>query len=146
MRLSSALFAPLILLLSLTGCGGASEPTNTDTSPVPAAVECADSPQLREQALEHRRQSRELSSDRGKIIATNRAKFFASLAAIAELQCAGATAQAGDEVKQALAVARSAQATRSEYEAALRWAEADLIAAGAIENLIREKLAASPPQ
>jgi hypothetical protein len=101
---------------------------------------------LRQQALDDRRRSGELRSDRGKIIAANRAKFFASLAAIAELQCTGTTAQAGDEVQHALEVARTAQATRSEYEAAFRWAEADLIAADAVALLIRERSEVSSPQ
>lgn len=146
MRLSRSLFTPAVLLAALTGCGGASEAISAGSATVPAAVICADAPRLRQQALDDRLRSGELKSDRGKIIAANRAKFFASLAAIAELTCTGATGQAEHEVQQALEVARTAQATRSEYEAAFRWAEADLIAADAVALLIRERSAVSSPE
>lgn len=125
-------------LLAAAGCGSAGETVRADGSRVPTAVMCSDAPQLRQQALDERRRTAELKSDRGRIISGNRAKFFASLATIAELTCAVATIPVDEDVRNALDAARAAEATSSEYDAAINWAEADLIASDVVARLVSQ--------
>src|SRR5688572_10454989 len=66
--------------------------TRTDSeyippSPAPTLVNCGDAAELGETALEGRRQRDETSSDQEKVVASNRATYFASLAIIADLKC-----------------------------------------------------------
>lgn len=130
---------PLALaIIALTACDGGN--TTSDyppASPAPTAVSCADAPQLRQRAVDDRRQSDELDSDHERIYVGNRANFFASLAIIADLKCKVTLAEADEALKPALEAARKAETTSSMYERASRWGEADFIAAQVITVLIQ---------
>lgn len=126
----------LMALGAVAGCGPAGGATTADAAPMPSTVVCADASALTSRALDARRQSAALTGDRARIIGGNRANFLASLATIAQLKCRTGLAEADALLGQALEVARQAEATTSEYEAAIRWTEADLIAADAVALLI----------
>lgn len=131
-------------LVGTVGCA-AGEATVANSASLPARVECADAPTLRIQAAEARRQMAEQTGDRARIIRGNRANFLASLVVVAELKCRTDGAAVNELLEQALEIGRVAEATRSEYEAASRWTEADLVAAEAIALLVSQ-LPASPPR
>jgi hypothetical protein len=73
----------------------------------------------------------EQAGDRAKI-SGNRARFLASLAVVAELRCKVPAREVDGLLQKALELGRVAEATQSEYAAARRWTEADLVAAEAI--------------
>jgi len=127
-----ALISVLATSVAVTACGGGAAPA----APAPTAVGCGDAPQLRQRAIDDRRQSAELSSDQERIYVGNRANFFASLAIIADLECKVAPAAADEALKPAFEAARKAESTRSMYERAFRWGEADFIASQVIDRLI----------
>lgn len=106
--------------------------------PAPTAVSCTDAPQLRQRAIDDRRQRAELDSDHERIYIGNRANFFASLAIVADLKCKVTLAEVDEALKPAFEAARKAEATRSMYERALSWGEADFIATQVIALLVRQ--------
>ena len=135
---------PLALsLVAFTACGNKSVSDYPPPSPAPTVVSCADAPQLRQRAVEDRRQSEELNSDHEKIYVGNRASFFASLAIIADLKCKVTLVEADEALKPALEAARKAEDASSMYERAFRWSEADFIATQVIALQI-QKLPAKP--
>jgi hypothetical protein len=77
------LFLVLAPLIALTACGS----DYPAASWAPTAVSCTDAPQLRQRALDDRRQSDDANSSQAKISSGTRASFFASLAIIADLKC-----------------------------------------------------------
>jgi hypothetical protein len=113
-------------------------------APPPTSVACADAPQLRERAGDARRQREASSSDQERIIAGNRASFFASLAIIADVGCSVPLSNADPHLGEALASARQASGASSFYQAATHWSEAGLLATQAIALLIRE--GSTPPE
>jgi len=132
----------LLGLVATAACDGANK-GGSDYSPAPTAVSCEDAPQLRQRALEARRQSVETTSDQQKIVAGSRATFYASLAIIADLKCKVAVAEADEALKQAFDAARQAEATRSFYEEAVYWGEACFIATQVVPMLMKQ-LSAPP--
>jgi hypothetical protein len=130
-------------LVGVVGCSAPGEATRADAAPMPMTATCADASQLNDQAVDARRRSTGVTGDRAKIISGSRAKFLASLAAIAQLKCRTDVPETDAMLGRALEVARVAQTTSSEYEAAIRWIEADLIAADAIALMISQ-IPASP--
>jgi hypothetical protein len=133
-----------ILGLAVTAaCDGATG-AGVDTVPAPTAVDCADAPQLRQWALEARRQSVETSSDQTKIVAGNRATFYASLGTIADLKCTVVLAEAEEALKPAFDAVRKAETARSFYEEAVHWGEAAFIATQVVPMLMGQRSA--PPQ
>jgi len=105
---------------------------------LPATVNCADASTLRADAADARRYIAEQAGDRAQIIRGNRAKFLASLAVVAELRCKVSAGEVEALLEKALEVARVAETTRSEYEAAREWTEADLVAAEALALLVSQ--------
>lgn len=118
-------------------------PASIGVEPLPASASCQDAAGLRDRAGEARRQSGDVTGDRAQIIAGNRAKFLGTIAMIAQLSCTATSSDAARLVERALEVAQGAQTTNSEYEAARRWTEADLIATDAI-MLLLSQLPTSP--
>jgi len=134
----------LAALPALTACdSGGAVTGNPPSSPAPKAVNCTDAPQLRQRAIDDRRQSDELKSDHEKIYIGNRASFFASLAIVADLKCRVTLAEADEALKPAFEAARKAEDTSSMFERAKRWSEADFIASQVITLLIQQ-LSAPP--
>ena len=131
-------------LVTAAGCGQAREASGAVATPIPTTVSCADLSDLKERALDARRRSAETTGDRARIIAGSRAKFAASLASIAQLKCRTTAGEVDAVLGKALEIARGAEATRSEYEAALRWTEADLVATDAISLLVGQLPTAAP--
>ena len=107
-------------------------------SPAPAAVTCADAPQLRQRALDERRLSVGTTSDQEKIVAGSRATFYMSLAIIADLKCKVTSAEADATLTRALAAARKTEGTRSFYERAVLWTEAGVTASEAISMFLQQ--------
>jgi len=128
--------------LVIASCESANQ-SASDYSPVPAAINCADAPQLRQQALDDGRQRVETKSDQEKIVAVSRATFYASLAMIADLKCKVTSNEVDEALKPALEAARKAEATRSFYERAVHWGDAGLIAIQVVSMLTKE-LSAPP--
>ena len=136
---SRPLLAAIPVLVALSACGSGSAATSDPPAPpAPTAVGCADAPQLKQRAADDRRRSAERSSDHEKIYIGNRANFFASLAILADLKCKVTLPEADEALKPAFEAARKAEATSSLYERALRWGEADFIAAEVAPLLIRQ--------
>ena len=125
-------------LLCTVGCAPAGEATSGSPAPLPTAVNCVDTFTLKAHAADARRRIAEQTGDRARIISGSRAKFLASLAVVAELRCQATAGEVEALLQKALEVGRGAEATRSEYEAARGWTEADLAAADAIALLIRQ--------
>jgi hypothetical protein len=134
--ISAALFAA-------AACAPAGEATGTSSAPLPTTVNCGDASTLKAQAADARRDIAEQKGDRAKIIKGNRAKFLASLAVVAELRCKASAGEVAALLEKALEVGRVAETTRSEYEAAREWTEADLVATEAI-TLLASQLPALP--
>lgn len=134
-----ALLPTLAPLVALTACGSAPKVV----PPAPTAVACADAPQLRQRAVDDRRQAGELKSDQDKVYIGSRANFFASLAIIADLKCKVVLPEADEALKPAFEAARKAESTRSFYERAIRWGEADFKASEVIALLV-QRLPATP--
>jgi hypothetical protein len=130
------LFLVQAALVAVVGCGSGEKATSARADPVPTAVSCTDAPQLKQRALDDRRLSGEQKGDRAKIIIGSRAKFLASLAIVADLKCRINVAEADALLGKALDAVRAAETPSSEYEAAIRWVEADLIVADAVALLI----------
>ncbi len=131
-----------VIGLIAAACYGANK-GGSDSAPAPTAVNCADAPQLRQRALDSRRRSIETTSDQEKIVAGNRATFYASLAIIADLKCKVALAEADDALKPAFDAARKAEAARSFYKEAVHWGEAGFIATQVVPMLMKQ-LSAPP--
>lgn len=127
-------------LVAITACDGANKGGSdyARPSPAPTAVNCADAAQLRQRALDDRRQSDETNSDQEKIVTGNRATFYASLAIIADLKCKVTLAEADEALKPAFDAARKAEATRSFYERAVQWGEAGFIVTQAVPMLMKQ--------
>lgn len=130
-----ALLGGLAALVAFTSCESGNK---VSPSSVPAAVRCADAPQLRQRALDDRRQSEATKSDQKQISIGNRAGFFASLAIIADLKCKVTLAEADEALKPAFEAARKAEDSRSFYEVAQRWDEAQFIATQVIALLVQQ--------
>ena len=126
--------------IAITACYGASERSSASArpSPAPIAVACADASQLRQRALEDRRRRDETTSDQEKIVAGNRAIFYASLAIIADLKCQVTLAEADEALKPAFEAARKAEATHSFYERAVHWGEAGFVATQVVSMLMKQ--------
>lgn len=139
----SRIIVAVVGLVAAAACDRANK-GGRDYSPSPTAVNCADAPQLRQRALDARRQSVETTSDQEKIVAGNRATFYASLAIIADLRCKVALAEADEALKPAFDAARKAEATRSFYEEAVHWSEAGFIATQVVSMLMQQPL--GPPK
>lgn len=132
--------------VALSACDSGNEARAASAPPpLPTTVNCADAPQLRQRSADGRRRLDELTSDQEKISVGNRARFQASLAIIADLKCKVSAAEADDALKPALEAARTAEASRSFYEGAVLWGEADFAATQVIALLIRQ-LPAPPPK
>lgn len=125
------------MLLTMGACADPGKSPTGSAQPLPATVRCEDALELRDLAAAARAQITILPGDRAQIIGGNRAGFLASAAIIADLRCKAIAANVDTLLGEALAVGRAAEAATSEYEAAKRWAEADLIAADAIALLVR---------
>jgi hypothetical protein len=138
----SRIIVAVLCLVATTACDGANR-GRSDYSPAPTAVNCADASQLRQRALDDRRQRVETRSDQEKIVAGNRATFYASLAIIADLKCRVSLAEADEALKPAFDAARRAEATRSFYEGAIHWGEAGFIATQVVPMLMNQ-LSAPP--
>ena len=139
-------FRALTLMLatvSLSACGNAVSPA---VSLTPAAVGCTDAARLKQRSIDDRRRSDELKSDHERIYIGNRAAFFASLAIVAELTCVVTLADAEASLTPALEAARKAESTRSMYERAFRWSEANFIASQVIARQIQQLPARSAAQ
>jgi hypothetical protein len=78
------------------------------------------------------------TGDRARIIQGNRANFLASLAVVAEFRCKAGGGEVNALLEKALEIGRVAETTTSEYEAASRWTDADLVAAEAIALLVSQ--------
>ncbi len=143
MRISNVGFLVVSLagLVAMTACDGAK--SDSDYTPAPTAVNCADAPRLRQRALDDRGRSIETSSDQEKIVAGNRATFHASLAIIADLKCRVTLAEADEALKPAFDAARKAEATSSFYERAVYWSEAGFIATQVVPMFLKQ-LSAPP--
>jgi hypothetical protein len=89
-------------------------------------------------AVEARQRLTTTTGDRARLIAAGRAKFAASLASVARLKCVASNSDVDSVLAKALEVARRAEATSSQNEAALRWTEADLIATDAVALLVNQ--------
>jgi len=135
-----AVASTLVGVMSLAACESTNEIASASARSVPAptAVNCGDAPQLKQRALDDRRQSDETNSDQEKIVTRNRAVFYASLAIIADLKCRVTLAEADDALKPAFDAARKAEATRSFYERAEHWGEAGFVATQAIPMLLQQ--------
>jgi hypothetical protein len=114
------------------------EAVGASVPPLPTTVSCAEAPRLKQDAANARRGTGAVTGDRAQIINGNRAKFLASLAAIAQLKCKANAAEVDALLGKALEVGHVAGTTNSQYEAAQRWTEADLIATDAIALLISQ--------
>jgi len=136
MRLRSLLLT-LAALVAFASCGSGTR-DYPPHFPTPTTVTCADAPQLKRRGVDDRSQSNELNSDHEKIHVGNRASFFASLAIIADLKCRVTLAAADEALKPALEAARKAENSKSMYERAFRWGEADFIATHVIALMIQE--------
>lgn len=127
-------------LVALGACteGGELASDASPALPEPAAVRCAEAPQLRQFALNQRRAIAELRSDQQRIYAGQRANFVASLAIIAELNCESARAEADSALQEAFQAAREAEANPgSFYSSASRWADANYFASQVIVLLMQ---------
>lgn len=125
-------------LIGAGACAQGGEAADASPPPLPTTVNCADASALEEDAGDARSRLARLTGDRAKIIAGNRAKFLASLAAVAKLKCRTNAAEVDDLLAKALEVGRVAETTGSEYDAARQWTDADLIASDAIARLINQ--------
>ena len=136
---TQALTVAMPVLVALAACGDGNAATSDlpPVLPAPTAVRCADAPQLKQRAVDDRRRSAERSSDQEKIYIGNRANFYASLAIVADLECKVTFAEADKALIPAFEAARKAEATNSMYERALRWSEADFVAAQTAQLLIQ---------
>jgi hypothetical protein len=137
----AAVSSALAGLVVIAACDGPNTGVDASRSAAPTAVNCADASGLRQQALDARRQREETSSDQTRIVAGNRASFFASLATIADLKCRGTLPEADEALKPALEAARKAEAADSFYERAAQWTEASYIAAQVV-GMLTKRLAA----
>ena len=139
------LSSALVGLVAVAACCGADQGVSASarSAPAPTAVSCADASDLRQRALDDRRQREETRSDQERIVAGSRATFFASLATIADLKCKVTLAEADDALKPAFDAARKAEATSSFYERAAQWGEANYFAAQVVPMLTKE-LSAGP--
>lgn len=144
---SLAVSSALGALVAVTACGATNPGVSASAgaAPAPTAVSCGDASALRQQALDARRQREETNSDQTRVVAGNRATFFASLATIAELKCKVTLPEADEALKPAFDAARKAEATHSFYERAVHWSEASYIAAQAVP-LLTQRLTAAPLQ
>jgi hypothetical protein len=129
-------------LVAIAACDGANK-GGRDNSRAPTAVNCVDAPQLRQRALDDRRQNVETKSDQEKIVAGNRATFYTSLATIADLKCKVTLTEADEALKPAFDAARKAEASRSFYQGAVQWSEAGFIATQVVPMLMKQ-LSAPP--
>ncbi len=132
-------------LLGGVGCAQGGEAIGVNSPPVPTAVACGDAPTLRQHAADARLGMGDVPGDRAAIIHGNRAKFLGSLAVVAALKCKAAAPEVEALIEQALAAGRAAETTRSEYDAARRWTEADLLATDAIALLVGQVPPPSAP-
>jgi hypothetical protein len=72
--------------------------------------------QLRQRAAEERRLGKESSSDQTRLLLASRANFLASVAVVAELQCAATTDnEATEALQEAMQMARAADGTAGFY-------------------------------
>ena len=133
---SRTLCLALATLIPIGAC--ARTGANARPTSVPAAVNCADASQLRQRAVEDRRTTETSKSDHERIVAGNRAGFFASLATIADLKCKVTAGEADEALKPAFEAARKAEVSRSTYERAQRWSEATYILTGVIGLQIQQ--------
>jgi hypothetical protein len=99
-----------VALPALTACARQHVSAHSAASLLPpaTAVGCTDAPQLRQRALDDRRQSADLKSDQEKADTANRANFFASLATIAALKCKVTAVEADEALIRALDAAQKA--------------------------------------
>ena len=136
----SVVSSALASVIAITACYGANErgSVSAPPSPAPIAVACADGSQLRQRALDDRRRRDETTSDQEKIVAGNRATFYASLAIIADLKCQVTLAEADEVLKPAFEAARKAEATHSFYERAVHWSEAGFVATQVVSMLMKQ--------
>jgi hypothetical protein len=108
------------------------------SSGVPAKVSCADAQGLRQHATDDRRQVDAVRSDHQKIVLGSRANFFASLAVIADFTCRATLPGLDARLKPAFEAARRADETKSAYEKARKWSEADFIATEVITAFVQQ--------
>jgi hypothetical protein len=137
MARASRVVVTVLGLAAAAACHGSAKGAG-DYAPAPTAVHCTDAPQLRQRAVDARRRSVETSSDQARVVAGNRATFYASLAIIADLKCRAALAEADEALKPALDAARKAEAAGSFYEEAVHWGEAGFIVLEVVPILMKE--------
>jgi hypothetical protein len=136
MRLAKMFVTAAVVMV--IGCAGDSNVAGDSRSAatLPATVKCEDAGQLRDRATQHRRSSRERSSDQEKVDLANRARFIATLATIADLRCKVTLSDADEILRRVLDAARDAESTGSFYERTLKWQDAGLIADEAVGLMI----------
>ena len=127
----------LAVLFALTGCVTACDTNAKPALATPVAVSCPDAPQLKQRSVDDRHRAQTTKSDQDKIIATSRASYLAALAIVADLKCKNPAASADGTLKSAFDAARKAE-TRSFYEAAVSWSEANVLAIEAIAVLLQQ--------
>ena len=108
------------------------------SSGVPEKVACADAVALHQRATEDRRQVDAVRSDHQKIVLGSRGNFFASLAVIADFTCRSTLSGMDARLKPAFDAARRADETKSAYEKARKWSEADFIATEVIAAFVQQ--------
>ena len=127
-----------VALVALSGCeaGSGAQDASSETAALPS-VSCDDVQRLTVRGDATRQGIEKLSGDRARIIATNRATYFAALANVAELKCRTTDAKADGAVTLAFQAVREADRTASEYEKAQKWGMAALYATQAVSHLIK---------
>jgi hypothetical protein len=128
----------VVLGIVVIGAWDVGTQSGSDRASAPRAVNCADAPRLRRQALEDRRRSVETRGDQEKILALSRATFYASLATIADLKCKVTLDEADEALKIVFGAARKAEATSGFYEGAGYWGEAGFLATQVVSMLMKE--------
>jgi hypothetical protein len=128
----------LLAIVTTSACVGAdANRESAQASVVPAAVVCSDADRLEQRAAAGRREAESLAGDHAKTVAGNRANFFAALAAVAALTCRAPLADAGPVLEQALAAARQAETTGSDFARAQRWSDANYLTTQVVHRLIQ---------
>ena len=130
----TVLIAAFAVYTFVSSPGAAESPV--ESARVPEKVSCTDAPALRDRASEDRRQVDAVRSDHQKIVLGNRANFFASLSVIADFTCRATLQGLDARLKPAFAAASRADESKSAYEKARKWSEANFIATEVIAAFV----------
>lgn len=124
--------------VAISACARPTARSESEGTPL-TTVTCADVQRLTVRATSAAQQwSNGASGDRARIIANNRATYFAALANVAQLKCRTTDTQADGALTMAFDAVTVAERTASEYESAQKWGEAALYATQAAGHLIRQ--------